>query len=179
MPIQGSVAEAWSVLSVANSLQKQDSGYSGNQERQLLSALKAVFPLPSEQPVKSAAYEALLNGQAGFPDSTAVFIVGMPRSGSTLVEQILASHPGVVGAGELRVKSSARLLWMSKHVESLGWSSSPKSNPLCHRLCFTYLSAEISDTQLGCWMDSREDNCVPLEINFRVAVLYAMSQTQV
>jgi Flp pilus assembly protein TadD len=31
-----------------------------------------------------------------------VFIVGMPRSGTTLAEQILASHPPVYGAGELR-----------------------------------------------------------------------------
>jgi tetratricopeptide (TPR) repeat protein len=31
-----------------------------------------------------------------------VFIVGMPRSGTSLVEQILASHPGVHGAGELQ-----------------------------------------------------------------------------
>jgi tetratricopeptide (TPR) repeat protein len=31
-----------------------------------------------------------------------VFIVGMPRSGTSLVEQILASHPAVFGAGELR-----------------------------------------------------------------------------
>ena len=30
-----------------------------------------------------------------------VFVVGMPRSGTTLVEQILASHPRVFGAGEL------------------------------------------------------------------------------
>jgi tetratricopeptide (TPR) repeat protein len=30
-----------------------------------------------------------------------LFIVGMPRSGTSLVEQMLASHPGVVGAGEL------------------------------------------------------------------------------
>lgn len=30
-----------------------------------------------------------------------IFIVGMPRSGSTLTEQILASHPDVSGAGEL------------------------------------------------------------------------------
>ncbi|MFL5341429.1 MAG: tetratricopeptide repeat-containing sulfotransferase family protein, partial [Gemmataceae bacterium] len=29
-----------------------------------------------------------------------VFIVGMPRSGTTLIEQILASHPSVYGAGE-------------------------------------------------------------------------------
>jgi tetratricopeptide (TPR) repeat protein len=36
----------------------------------------------------------------GDPADTPVFIVGMPRSGSTLVEQILASHPQVFGAGE-------------------------------------------------------------------------------
>ncbi|MBL8764552.1 MAG: sulfotransferase [Phycisphaerae bacterium] len=30
-----------------------------------------------------------------------VFIVGMPRSGTSLVEQIVASHPRVIGAGEL------------------------------------------------------------------------------
>ena len=35
------------------------------------------------------------------PDRTPIFIVGLPRSGSTLVEQILASHPDVYGAGEL------------------------------------------------------------------------------
>lgn len=32
-----------------------------------------------------------------------VFIVGMPRSGTSLVEQVLASHPDVYGAGELRI----------------------------------------------------------------------------
>ena len=31
----------------------------------------------------------------------AIFIVGMPRSGTSLAEQILSSHPDVVGAGEL------------------------------------------------------------------------------
>jgi tetratricopeptide (TPR) repeat protein len=37
---------------------------------------------------------------AGDPSEVPVFIVGMPRSGTTLVEQILASHPNVFGAGE-------------------------------------------------------------------------------
>jgi len=36
-----------------------------------------------------------------------VFILGMPRSGSTLIEQILASHPAVFGAGELSHFSEA------------------------------------------------------------------------
>ena len=35
-------------------------------------------------------------------DPTPVFILGMPRSGTTLLEQVLASHPDVHGAGELR-----------------------------------------------------------------------------
>jgi tetratricopeptide (TPR) repeat protein len=35
------------------------------------------------------------------PAGRPVFIVGMPRSGTTLAEQILASHPAVFGAGEL------------------------------------------------------------------------------
>jgi tetratricopeptide (TPR) repeat protein len=38
---------------------------------------------------------------AGHPSSVPVFIIGMPRSGTTLIEQILASHPEVFGAGEL------------------------------------------------------------------------------
>ena len=37
----------------------------------------------------------------GNPSSRPVFIVGMPRSGTSLAEQILASHPDVFGAGEL------------------------------------------------------------------------------
>lgn len=38
---------------------------------------------------------------SGYTDNTPVFIIGMPRSGSTLVEQILSSHSKVFGAGEL------------------------------------------------------------------------------
>ena len=37
----------------------------------------------------------------GDPSPVPVFVIGMPRSGTTLVEQILASHPEVFGAGEL------------------------------------------------------------------------------
>jgi hypothetical protein len=38
---------------------------------------------------------------AGNPDPSPIFIVGMPRSGSTLVEQIIASHSKVEGTSEL------------------------------------------------------------------------------
>ena len=38
----------------------------------------------------------------GNPSDLPIFIVGMPRSGTTLTEQILSSHPSVTGAGELK-----------------------------------------------------------------------------
>jgi tetratricopeptide (TPR) repeat protein len=41
-----------------------------------------------------------------------IFVIGMPRSGSTLTEQILASHPKVFGAGELKT--------FHKSVQELG-----------------------------------------------------------
>jgi tetratricopeptide (TPR) repeat protein len=38
----------------------------------------------------------------GISSEVPVFIVGMPRSGSTLVEQVLSNHPSVFGAGEIK-----------------------------------------------------------------------------
>jgi len=38
---------------------------------------------------------------AGVPSDKPVFVIGMPRSGTTLVEQILASHSAIHGAGEI------------------------------------------------------------------------------
>jgi hypothetical protein len=38
----------------------------------------------------------------GVPSNRPVFVFGLPRSGTTLIEQILASHPLVHGGGELR-----------------------------------------------------------------------------
>jgi tetratricopeptide (TPR) repeat protein len=50
------------------------------------------------------------NAGVGHPDPAPIFIVGLPRSGSTLIEQILASHSQVEGTAELpyagRVASS-------------------------------------------------------------------------
>jgi tetratricopeptide (TPR) repeat protein len=43
----------------------------------------------------------------GEPSPTPVFIIGMMRSGTTLIEQILASHPQVFGAGELNLFDQA------------------------------------------------------------------------
>jgi tetratricopeptide (TPR) repeat protein len=44
---------------------------------------------------------------SGDPSSQPIFVLGMPRSGTTLVEQIIASHPLVHGAGELMALNDA------------------------------------------------------------------------
>ncbi|MDE0440497.1 MAG: sulfotransferase [Gammaproteobacteria bacterium] len=54
------------------------------------------------------------NAERGDPDPAPIFIVGLPRSGSTLIEQILASHSLVDGTHELRdlgmvIKADPRL----------------------------------------------------------------------
>ena len=41
----------------------------------------------------------------GLESELPVFVVGLPRSGTTLVEQILASHSRVFGAGEIKLGS--------------------------------------------------------------------------
>ncbi len=55
--------------------------------------------------IQSLFDRSFLEARDGWGDGEAspVFIVGMPRSGTTLVEQIVASHPDVVGGGELNV----------------------------------------------------------------------------
>jgi len=62
--------------------------------------------------------EASQGVSCGDPSDLPVFIVGMPRSGTSLVEQILASHPKVFGAGELTTLE--RIL-----IERLGPGLSP------------------------------------------------------
>ena len=42
-------------------------------------------------------------GGLGAASERPIFIVGLPRSGTTLTEQVLASHSQVFGAGELRL----------------------------------------------------------------------------
>ncbi|MGA1523420.1 MAG: tetratricopeptide repeat-containing sulfotransferase family protein, partial [Planctomycetota bacterium] len=66
----------------------------------------------------------------GHADDAPVFVVGMPRSATSLVEQILASHPAIHGAGEVedlrQVLEGASLLpdgFVGEAAESCDWAA--------------------------------------------------------
>ncbi|MDR3439750.1 tetratricopeptide repeat protein [Telmatospirillum sp.] len=78
-------------LLAGNRLKRQSIDYDEARTLALLDRIRSVFT------ADLLAAGSDLGASSGLP----VFIVGMPRSGTTLVEQILASHPQVFGAGEL------------------------------------------------------------------------------
>ena len=56
---------------------------------------------------------------AGHRSAVPVFILGMPRSGTTLIEQILASHPQVHGAGEQEALGEGVARWAAGFPEDV------------------------------------------------------------
>lgn len=75
----------------------------GNAGKRALVRYDPVETEVQQQKIRETFTAELFRGAAAATpkDRTPIFIVGLPRSGSTLVEQILASHPEVTGAGEL------------------------------------------------------------------------------
>ena len=84
--------EQFKFLNDANSLHKKELGYSIKKDQDLFSRIKDVFQSNSHID-KPSAYNAL--------KVKPIFILGMPRSGTSLVHQILDSHKNVHGVGEL------------------------------------------------------------------------------
>ena len=89
----GNQEELFEFLHEGNRLRKEDLNYSHDKSQDLSSTVRELFSPPPSDIEKSLSYE---------PSTIRpIFIVGMPRSGTTLVEQIISSHHEVYGAGEL------------------------------------------------------------------------------
>jgi tetratricopeptide (TPR) repeat protein len=69
---------------------------------------RGVTPLIDESIATFTADFFKRNSGAGFAAPDPIFVVGLHRSGSTLIEQILASHPLVEGTTELAVINALR-----------------------------------------------------------------------
>ncbi|MGH6954441.1 MAG: tetratricopeptide repeat-containing sulfotransferase family protein, partial [Alphaproteobacteria bacterium] len=90
---QGRHDEAFQSFRAANELMKKSHAWSAERWTGLLARIAATF-------TRGLFHE--LAPVAGSPSEAPLFIVGMPRSGTTLVEQVLASHPRVLAGGERR-----------------------------------------------------------------------------
>lgn len=88
---------AFDYFAEGNAIRRQAIDYDPVRTRGEFEAMKAVFD--------EAFFEK--HRPSDISDDTPIFVVGMPRSGTTLVEQIIASHPQVYGAGELNILKTA------------------------------------------------------------------------
>ena len=86
------IADSFSYLKMGNKLRKKILSYDIEKDIELFNQLKRFHPDIAEVALQ-------LPMETG--DLKLVFILGMPRSGTTLVEQIISSHSSVKGAGEL------------------------------------------------------------------------------
>ncbi|HEV7122298.1 MAG TPA: sulfotransferase [Rhodanobacter sp.] len=86
----GSYPEAFSLLTDANGRKRSQVDWSASHFSQQVRHAEQVFATAPLNGVDGPAF-----------GSEAIFIVGLPRSGTTLVEQIIASHSRVEGANEL------------------------------------------------------------------------------
>lgn len=85
--------KAFLYYDTANKLFRENYEYDIQNFKNEISKIKQIFDESFIQ--KNSVY--------GSESELPVFIIGMPRSGTTLIEQIIASHPDVYGGGELHL----------------------------------------------------------------------------
>lgn len=84
----GNYTPAFDHLTRGKAAGRTGRSYTLRRDQALFEALVRAFPEP-------------LAGDEGDPSEAPIFVLGMPRSGTTLVDRILSSHPQVYSAGEL------------------------------------------------------------------------------
>ncbi len=88
----GDLENAFKLFKEGNYLKKRKLGYDIEEDKKRFLAIKKSFEYIQQSAIFSHKPDTL---------PVPIFIVGMPRSGTTLVEQIISSHSKVQGAGEL------------------------------------------------------------------------------
>jgi len=90
------IGKSFSYLKTGNELRKKILPYDIKHDIELFTQLKETYP---------SIAKIVLQSTGETDEIRPIFILGMPRSGTTLVEQIVSSHSKVAGAGELNYVS--------------------------------------------------------------------------
>ena len=131
--------EAFASWQQANRLIREHNGYDEAQTLQRLERLCLQIQSLAPQAPASSAENASLNH---------VFIVGAPRCGSTLLEQILISHPVIYGVGERDFFEQA-LLTESRNVSDGADIEPAYSAEQLQRIAHRYRNAIASTLEKG------------------------------
>lgn len=86
----GRFEESFAALSQAATIKRKSVDYDAASEREAIDAIRSAYDQATMDEVA-----------LGHPETGAIFIVGMPRTGSTLVERMLGCHSEVSSAGEI------------------------------------------------------------------------------
>lgn len=116
----GDYPEAFNHLKSGNDLRFRDLNYDIESDKALIQNIIQTFSADAIARLQVTAESS----------NRPIFIVGMPRSGTSLVEKIIASHSNVYGAGELEYMFSlgtSRFLGESNSFEYQSLDSYPKS----------------------------------------------------
>ncbi len=113
----GDSAAAFAALKRGNDLKRQMAPFNLAGETAVAESLMQAF-----------SPEVLALGKTrGNPSPAPIFIVGMPRSGTSLVEQLLASHRDVFGGGEQIFIGQVAQPFLAKAGGRLRWHWDPKT----------------------------------------------------
>lgn len=112
------IAQSFHYYQKGNGLKLQSVQYDIGKTEQAIDAQISAFTKSADD-----------SDQFGFPSPEPIFIVGMPRAGSTLLEQILASHSDIDGTMELH------------NILSLASSINGQGNP------YPFAVSELTDAQ--------------------------------
>ena len=85
------IEKSFNNLDIANSIRRKSLNFNINNETTFFNQLKNIF-------TKIDLSQKFINN---IEERKIIFILGMPRSGTSLAEQIITSHSSVFGAGEL------------------------------------------------------------------------------
>ncbi len=134
--------QAFGHFLTANTLYRETFTYDADENSRMVDSLIKVYSKPYFQSTRQFGSASLLP----------VFILGMPRSGTTLVEQILSSHALVHGAGELGAMTSVNV---SIAQQLKNGSTFPE--------CMSLIDADIADDYSAQYLQELALHCPTAE----------------
>jgi len=139
--------EAFTHFAQGNELRKKYLAYDIVQDRQLFTDLK-------RSSTTIPCLEKNLKAENG---TLPIFIVGMPRSGTSLIEQILSAHPEITAGGELDL--------VSRHGKLIATGSAPATLDSVHEFRAAYLKGLNKISNRGSYVTDK------MPLNFRYLAL--------